>query len=82
MRKKRYCPDCRAEMRFQKTEQEFEKEGTRVVVSGIPGWHCPNCHGTVYEPGIMDHVVKSARELLEAACMTHTGFATSRTIRT
>lgn len=77
-RRKKRCPDCRAEMRYQKVQQEFEKEGTRVVVSGIAGWRCPNCHAVAYEPGIMDHVVKSARELFAAAQASRSGFASAK----
>lgn len=64
---KKMCPDCRAEMKRQHVEQEFVKEGTRVLVSGIPGWRCPKCGAIAYPPGTMDHVVRSARELFALA---------------
>jgi YgiT-type zinc finger domain-containing protein len=72
------CPDCGAKMRFGPVEQEFEKGGIRVVVSGMSGWSCPKCHAVLYPPGVMDHIVKSAQELHRAANAGGARFASAR----
>lgn len=72
------CSDCHAPMKEDLVEQEFERDGIRVVVGGIPAWKCENCGAVSYPPGIMDHVVRSARELHEAAKAGRSGFAFAR----
>ncbi len=76
------CPDCCSVMKYQKVEQEFEKEGMRVVVSGIPAWKCPICGAICFPPGAMDHVVGSARELFAVASAHHSAFLSARIAKT
>jgi len=72
------CADCHSEMSRSLVEQEFEREGVRVVVSGIPALKCPNCGAVSYAPGTMDHVTRSARELFEIARDGHSNLMAVR----
>jgi YgiT-type zinc finger domain-containing protein len=45
------CSECGGRLRRQAIEQEFEKEGITVKLSGVKAWVCEQCGEIYFAPG-------------------------------
>lgn len=57
--------------------QEFEREGLRVRIDGIPAAVCGRCGDTSFAPGVSDKIVKAANAVFELAEERHRGLLTA-----
>jgi YgiT-type zinc finger domain-containing protein len=53
--------------------EEFERDGLRVRITGIPAMVCPQCGDTSLAPGVADKTVKAANAMFEIAEERHRG---------
>lgn len=60
-------------MRDEAVSQEFEREGLRVRLAGIPAAVCPECGDTSFGPGVADKIVKAANAVFDIAAERHKG---------
>lgn len=67
------CSDCGAEMEPKEVSQEYEREGLRVRIDGIPAMVCPNCGDISFAPGIANKIVRAANILFELTEEKHRG---------
>jgi len=67
MRKARLCPDCGAEMEWRTVEQEYERDGNRVRLTGLPAMVCPRCGGVSFDPETTDRTIEAANALFKVA---------------
>ncbi len=72
-RKNLRCTDCGAKMELRTVSQEFEREGLRVRITGIPAAVCPECGDISFAPGVADNIVKAANSLFALAAERHRG---------
>ncbi len=64
--KPRLCADCRQQTQWHQVSHEFEREGLRVRISGIPAaMVCSNCGAVSYPAGIPDKLLAAADSLFE-----------------
>lgn len=61
------CSECGAALEKRLISQEFEREGTKIKLSGIKAWVCSGCGEIYFQPGGADKVVKAANCLFELA---------------
>lgn len=66
MKKGKICTECKqTETQLQFVSMEFEREGVRVKVEGIPAMVCPNCGEKAFAPGVAEQVIAAANEMLK-----------------
>jgi YgiT-type zinc finger domain-containing protein len=61
------CSECGGTLEKRLISQEFEREGTKIKLSGIKAWVCRDCGEIYFQPGGADKVVKAANCLFELA---------------
>jgi YgiT-type zinc finger domain-containing protein len=68
------CRECR-QGRLKKSEvaQEFEREGLKVKIEGIPAYVCDHCGLAHYPPGVTGHVTHAASELFALSRFKRSG---------
>ena len=71
------CTDCGTPMEFKAISREFEREGLRVRITGIPAAVCPRCGDVSFAPGVADGIVKAANAMFELAAERHRGLLTA-----
>ena len=64
---KQPCSECGGSFRRQSIEQEFEREGVKVKLSGVKAWVCSNCGEVYFEPGGADKLAAVVECLFELA---------------
>nr|HID12619.1 hypothetical protein [Anaerolineae bacterium] len=52
---------------------EFECDGLRVRISGIPAMVCPNCGAISYPAGVPDKILAAANSLFDLLADRHRG---------
>jgi len=67
------CTDCGARLEFRAISREFEREGLRVRLTGIPAAVCPRCGDISFAPGEADKIIKAANAMFEIAAGRHRG---------
>jgi YgiT-type zinc finger domain-containing protein len=60
------CADCRRQIEWREASQEFERDGLRVRISGIPATVCPHCGAISYPAGVPDKIIAAADSLFMA----------------
>jgi len=73
IRRSRLCADCRQQTQWQEVSHEFEREGLRVRISGIPAMVCSNCNAVSYPAGVPDKMLAAADSLFELMADHHRG---------
>ena len=73
LRRSRLCADCRHQTQWQEVSQEFERDGLRVRISGIPAMVCPHCGAISYSAGVPDKIIAAANSLLVLLADRHRG---------
>jgi YgiT-type zinc finger domain-containing protein len=61
------CSECGGQVRRKTITQEFEKEGTKVKLSGLQAWVCGRCGEVYFEPGGAQQVVQAVNSLFRLA---------------
>jgi YgiT-type zinc finger domain-containing protein len=61
------CSECGGQVRRKTIAQEFEKEGTKVKLSGLEAWVCSRCGEVYFEPGGAQRVVEAVNSLFGLA---------------
>jgi len=61
------CSECGGQVRRKTIAQEFEKEGTKVKLSGLQAWVCSRCGEVYFEPGGAQKVVEAINSLFRLA---------------
>jgi hypothetical protein len=61
------CNDCGGALQVAWIEQEYEREGLRVSVSGIRVLKCEQCGEVYFEPGASQSLVETVNCLFEFA---------------
>jgi len=61
------CIECRGEVRRGEIEQEFEREGVKVKISGVKAWVCSSCGEIYFEPGGADRLAQAVNALFALA---------------
>jgi YgiT-type zinc finger domain-containing protein len=61
------CSECGGQVRRKNIAQEFEKEGTKVKLSGLQAWVCNRCGEVYFEPGGAQQVVEAVNSLFRLA---------------
>ena len=61
------CSECGGQVRRKTIAQEFEKEGTKVKLSGLQAWVCGRCGEVYVEPGGAQQVVQAVNSLFRLA---------------
>jgi YgiT-type zinc finger domain-containing protein len=61
------CSACGGPVRVRTIKQEFEREGTRVSVSGIRALVCTKCGEIYFAPGGAQALVEAANGLFALA---------------
>ena len=61
------CSECGGPVRRKIIEQEFEKEGVRVRLSGLQASVCGRCGEIYFEPGGAQQVVEAVNSLFRLA---------------
>jgi len=67
MRRKIRCTECGTVLEAKEVAQEFEHEGIRVRIEGIPALVCPKCGDVSFDPGVAQKIVEAANNLFEIA---------------
>ena len=45
------CSECGGQVKRKEIDQEFEREGVKVKLSGFKAWVCTECGEIYFEPG-------------------------------
>ncbi len=61
------CSECGGSVRRKTIDQEFEKEGVRVRLSGLQASVCGRCGEVYFEPGGAQQVVEAVNSLFRLA---------------
>jgi len=61
------CSECGGKVRRKSITQEFEKEGTKVKLSGLKAWVCGRCGEVYFAPGGAQQVVQAVNSLFRLA---------------
>jgi YgiT-type zinc finger domain-containing protein len=61
------CTECGGAVQWREIEQEFEREGMRVKVSGIRALVCDACGEVYFEPGGAQALVEAVEGLFALA---------------
>lgn len=61
------CSECGGRLERKHIEQEFEREGVKVKLSGIAALVCADCGEIYFQPGGADKVVEAANSLFNLA---------------
>ncbi|MBM4255575.1 MAG: YgiT-type zinc finger protein [Deltaproteobacteria bacterium] len=61
------CSECGSAVRARTITQEFEREGLRVIVSGIRAHVCTKCGETYFAPGGAQALVEAVNGLFALA---------------
>ncbi len=64
---KQPCSECGGSLRRKSIEQEFEREGVKVKLSGVKAWVCSDCGEIYFEPGGADKLAAAVECLFELA---------------
>jgi len=77
------CSECGGSIEKKYIDQEFEREGIRVQLSGIAALVCKECGEIYFQPGGADKVVEAANCLFSLAVVEkqHKGHVTARVCR-
>lgn len=68
------CHECRkGELRKGEVAQEFEREGVKVSIEGIPAFVCNSCGQAYYPQGVTKHISQAASELFALSQFKHAG---------
>ena len=62
-----FCIECGGSLEWQTINQEFEREGVRVSVSGIHALVCVRCGEVYFEPGGAQALVEAVEALFALA---------------
>ena len=65
------CSECGGVIKSQLIEREFEREGVRVVVSGVRALVCQECGAIYFPPGGAQALVEAANSLFALARRNH-----------
>ncbi len=60
------CANCRRQIEWREASQEFERDGLRVRISGIPAMVCPHCGAISYPAGVPDKIIAATNSLFMA----------------
>ena len=80
MEKTRKCSDCHNRTEFKGISQEYERDGIRIVISGIGAFVCPVCGSISFPPGVANKIVKAFDALYALAEERHKGVLTASII--
>lgn len=72
----RCCSDCGTQTEWGEVEQEYERDGIRVRLNGLPAMVCPNCGATSFTPETTEHILEAANAMFKVASGRHKGFLT------
>ena len=61
------CSECGSSVRSRTISQEFERDGLRVIVSGIRAQVCTKCGETYFAPGGAQALVEAVNSLFMLA---------------
>lgn len=61
------CSDCNGNLTIAFIDQEFEREGMRIMVSGIKVLQCEQCGEVYFEPGASQSLVETVNCLFDFA---------------
>ena len=61
------CSECGGQVCRKTIAPEFEKEGTKVRLSGLRAWVCGRCGEVYFEPGGAQKVVEAVNSLFRLA---------------
>jgi len=61
------CSECGGRLRREAIEQEFEKEGITVKLSGVKAWVCEQCGEVYFAPGGAEKVAQAVQSLFALA---------------
>ncbi len=78
VRKPRSCSDCGSPTELRNVEQEYEREGIRVRIDGIPAMVCSQCGSVSFAAGIPDQIITAANAMFEIAREQHRGVLTAK----
>lgn len=67
MKKAKKCSECGGLIAEKYIEQEFEREGIKVKLSGIKAGVCVKCGEIYFQPGGAQLVVSAVNSLFELA---------------
>lgn len=61
------CSECGGRLRRKAIDQEFEREGVTVKLSGVKAWVCEQCGEIYFEPGGAEKVAQAVQSLFMLA---------------
>ena len=61
------CSECGGRLERKHIDQEFEREGVKVKLSGIAALVCTDCGEKYFQPGGADKVAAAANSLFSLA---------------
>ena len=61
------CSECGGQLKKKAINQEFEREGIKVKLSGFKAWVCGQCGEIYFEPGGADIVAQAVNCLFALA---------------
>ena len=61
------CSECGGRLERKSIDQEFEREGVKVRLSGIAALVCTDCGEIYFQPGGADKVAAAANSLFKLA---------------
>ncbi|MBI3944646.1 MAG: YgiT-type zinc finger protein [Armatimonadetes bacterium] len=67
------CTDCGCPMEWRTVDQEYERQGVRVRLTGLPAMVCPRCGAIAFDPDTTDHILAAANALFRIAGDRHKG---------
>ncbi len=57
VKRPRLCSDCRHRTEWREVTQEYERNGLRVRLAGLPAMVCPHCGSISFPPGVAHKIV-------------------------
>lgn len=73
MDKPRLCSDCGARTEWQLVDQEYERHGIRVQLTGLPAMVCPACGSISFDPNTTEDIMAAANAMFKIAANRHKG---------
>lgn len=61
------CSECGGQVKRKAIDQEFEREGLKVRLSGFKAWVCAQCGEIYFEPGGAEKVAQAVNCLFALA---------------
>ena len=80
MEKPRLCSDCGAQTEWKEVEQEYEREGVRVRLGGLPAMVCPKCGSISFTPDTTEHILEAANAFFKLANDRHKAVLTGAAV--